>query len=87
MSSIEWKEELQKLLDNGVNIMDVEDEFLNKYKVSAKEIWDYVFDEYKYKPPEQCKGCKFLNTTIDSPCRKCARKVTLKDYYEEEINR
>lgn len=85
MSIVEWKKELKKLLDNAVNIMDVEDEFLNKYKVSPKEIWDYVFDEYKYEPPKQCKGCKFLNT-INSPCRKCARKVTLKDYYEEEIN-
>lgn len=85
MSSVEWKKELQKLLDNGVNIMDVEDEFLNKYKVSPKEIWDYVFDEYKCKPPEQCKGCKFVNA-IKSPCGKCARKITLKDYYEKEIN-
>ena len=62
--NIEWKKELQNLLDNGVNIMNAADDFSNKYNVSMKDIWDYVFDEYKPEPLKQCKGCRFVNALL-----------------------
>lgn len=84
----EWKKELKIKLDSGVNITTMtDDEFFKKYGISMKDIWDYVFDEYKPSPLKQCIGCKFLNVSKDSPCNKCSRKVKLKDYYEEETSR
>ena len=85
---IEWKKDLQNLLDNGVNIMNAAADFSNKYNVSMKDIWDYVFDEYKPKPLKQCEGCRFWKSrnTKNAPCNKCSRKVKLKDYYEKETS-
>lgn len=83
--NIEWKKELEKLLNSNVIITGILDEFINKYNISAIDVWDYVFDEYKPEPLEQCKGCKFNNVfNPNSPCSKCARRVKLNDFYEEE---
>lgn len=81
----EWKKELKTLLDKNVLITEILDEFICKYNISAKDVWDYVFEDYKAEPIEQCKGCKFNNVfDPNSPCRKCARRIKLNDYYEEE---
>ena len=76
---MEWKEELDKLLEKGCSDSDIEDFEIEHPNVDGKEIWDYVFE---YDAPELCKGCKYIQYSGMYPCNQCSRRVTIKDYYQ-----
>lgn len=80
---MDWKEPLNKILENGCTDSNIEDfiDFINKHSdvdVNTKEIWDYV---YEYNAPEECKGCKFVQLSGMMPCINCLRQNKLKDHY------
>lgn len=78
---MDWKDELNKILENGCTDSNIED-FVDEHpKVNAKEIWDYM---YEYNSPDGCKGCRFIQMSGMMPCIRCTRKVKVKDYYESK---
>ncbi len=74
-----WKEELQKIIENGCTDSDIEDFVDEHLEINENDIWNYV---YEYHAPDACKGCKFIQMSRMIPCIRCKRKVNLKDYYE-----
>lgn len=75
---MDWKEELEILLDDICTDSDVMD-FIDEHpKVSPRDIWNYV---YEHDAPDCCKGCKYIQYSGMHPCTQCSRKVELKDYY------
>lgn len=83
-----WKETLNKILENGCTDSNIEDfiDFIEKHSdidVDAKEIWNYV---YEHDAPEECKGCRFIQQSGMMPCTNCSRRNKLKDYYTPREN-
>lgn len=76
---MDWKEELDKMLENGCTDSDIEDFEDAHPNVNGRDIWDYVFE---YNAPKACKGCKHIQMSGLMPCMRCSRCITLKDYYE-----
>lgn len=75
---MDWKDELNKILENGCTDSDVLD-FIDEHPEVNENIWDYI---YEYNAPEGCKGCKHIQMSGWMPCIRCTRRVYLKDYYE-----
>ena len=74
-----WKDELEKILEKGCSDSDIED-FVDEHpEVNGRDIWDYVCE---HDAPARCKGCKYIQMYGMAPCIKCSRRVKLKDYYE-----
>lgn len=73
-----WKEELNKILENGCSDSDIED-FIDEHPEINENIWDYV---YEYDAPNECKGCKYIQYSGTFPCRNCSRRNSLQDYYK-----
>lgn len=74
-----WKNELNKLMEEGISDSKIEDFIESHSKINPKEIWDYV---YEHNAPEQCKGCRFIQKSDIMPCIRCSRRIKVKDYYE-----
>lgn len=75
---MDWKDELNKILDNGCTDSDIED-FIDEHPEVDENIWDYV---YEYCAPDVCKGCKHIQMSGMMPCMMCSRRVKVTDYYE-----
>ena len=73
-----WKDEVNKILDNGCTDSDIED-FIDEHPEVDENIWDYV---YEYGAPDVCKGCKYIQYSGMFPCSGCSRRVKLVDFYE-----
>lgn len=76
---MDWKDELNKILENGCTDSDIEDFVYEHPEVDGKNIWDYV---YEYNAPDVCKGCKYIQFSGWYPCIMCSRKIKTEDYYE-----
>ena len=75
---MDWKKELNKLLEKDHTDSDIED-FIDEHPEIRKLVWDYVYD---YIAPMQFKGCKYVQYTGIYPCTNCSRGVILTDYYQ-----
>lgn len=75
---MDWKDELNKILDNRCTDSDIED-FIDEHPEVDENIWDYV---YEYYAPDVCKGCKHIQMSGLIPCVMCSRVNELEDYYE-----
>ena len=76
---MDWKEELEILLDDICTDSDVMD-FIDEHpKVNPRDIWNYV---YEHDAPDCCKGCKYIQYSGMYPCQNCSRRNTLQDYYK-----
>ena len=78
-TNMSWKNELNKLMEEGVSDSKIEDFIESHSKINPKEIWDYV---YEHNAPKQCKGCRFIQNSGIMPCIRCLRRIEVKDYYE-----